>query len=306
MQIHYNLPQTQNTAITIGSFDGLHLGHRYLLNQLMEIADKNDLPTFVLSFEPHPRLVLPHNESFRLLTTLDEKIELLKKIGIDNLVLIPFDQSLSQMTAEEFITHYILNPLQPQAIVLGYDHKFGKDRKGSMETFLSIQQNKKAFFELYNIDEWKSNELKISSTTIRNLLVQGDVSQANQLLGYKYSLSGTVVLGKQLGRTIGFPTANIQLNNEKKLIPKNGIYAAKIEVDGKLYKAATNIGSNPTTDSDNQIKIESYILHFEEDIYGKNVRLFFVNRLRDEEKFDSIDALKRAIANDVQRVEANL
>lgn len=291
-----------NTAITVGSFDGLHLGHRFIISELIKIAKEKNLKTCVVTFEPHPRLVLPNNEDFRLLTTLEEKISLFSHLGIDYVQIIPFTKALSTLSAEEFILEYISKRLDPKAVVLGYDHKFGKDRKGSKESFEAFKISHSMDFSIIELYEKENPYGKLSSTSIRQALRQNDINTANQLLGYPYIIQGTVVIGKQLGRTIGYPTANIQVGHPKKLIPSIGVYSGKIIISGVTYKAAINIGYNPTTDLDRIIKIEAFIIDFSEDIYGEIIQLHIEQWIRPEEKFDTLESLKSAIESDVQYV----
>jgi riboflavin kinase / FMN adenylyltransferase len=303
MNIYRDLPQLNESIITIGSFDGLHLGHQYLINEVKILAEKNRVPFYLISFEPHPRLVLQNNSDFKLLQTWEEKITHLEKLGIENLIAIPFTKELSQKSAEEFILNYILKPLKPKIIALGYDHKFGRDRQGSKDTFLSLKEKLGLDFEVMQLQEYMNQRNQISSSIIRQHIQNGRIENANELLGYSYSLSGNVVEGKKLGRTIGFPTANILPNNTHKLIPAIGIYHTTIEIKGKHYKSATSIGLNPTVENIDNPKIETYILDFNEDIYGREVILKFHHYIRGEEKYDSIEELKSAIEKDVSRIK---
>jgi riboflavin kinase/FMN adenylyltransferase len=303
MNIYKELPLINESIITIGSFDGLHLGHQYLIQEVKKIAEKKKLPFYLISFEPHPRLILQNNSDFKLLQTWIEKVELLNHLHVENLIAIPFTKELSQKSAEEFILDYILKPLNPKVVVLGYDHKFGKDRQGSKDTFLSLKDKLDLNYEVIQIQEYVNQRTQISSSIIRNHIQNRQIESANELLGYSYGITGQVVKGKKLGRTIGYPTANIVTNDIHKLIPAIGVYHTTIIIDNIRYKSATSIGLNPTVENIKTPKIETYIFDFNEDIYGTEVSLLFHHYIRDEEKYDSLEELKVAIANDVKTIE---
>ena len=303
MNIHRNHPHLIESIITIGSFDGLHLGHQYLIWEVKKLAEKSKLPFYLISFEPHPRLVLQNNGDFKLLQTWEEKISQLEKLGIENLIALPFTRELSLKSAEEFILEYILKPLKPKIIVLGYDHKFGRDRQGSKDTFLALKDKLNLDFEVIQLQEYMNQRSQVSSSIIRQHIQKGQIENANELLGYNYSITGKVVEGKKLGRTLGFPTANILPNENHKLIPAIGVYHTSIEIEGVSYKSATSIGLNPTVENIDVPKIETYIFDFNEDIYGKEVTLKFHHYIRGEEKYDSIEELKSAIEKDVMKIQ---
>ncbi|MBL7788268.1 MAG: bifunctional riboflavin kinase/FAD synthetase [Chitinophagales bacterium] len=305
MNIYQKLPQLTESIITIGSFDGLHLGHQFLINEVKKIADENKLPFYLISFEPHPRLVLQNNSDFKLLQTWAEKISQLEKLGVEHLIAIPFTRDLSQKSAEEFIQDYILKPLNPRIVVLGYDHKFGRDRQGSIDTFLALKEKFGLNLEVKQLQEYMNQRSHISSSIIRHHIQHGRIEQANELLGYQYSVTGKVIEGKKLGRTLGFPTANVLSNDIHKLIPAIGVYHTTIEIDGVSYKSATSIGFNPTVENIDIPKIETYIIDFMDDIYGKEVVLRFHHYIRGEEKYGSIDELKLAIEQDVITIKNN-
>ena len=303
MQIYDRIPEIEQSVFTIGSFDGLHIGHRHLIRQTLNIGKTKGIQTFVLTFEPHPRLVLQSNKDFQIINTTQEKLKLLEDIGVEHVVLIPFDASLSMLSADEFVLE-LLNKLKPKVVVLGYDHKFGKDRKGSIETFENYQSS--SFdFQITQVDELELGNKKVSSTEIRHHLLAGKIKEANELLGYFYHISGVVIHGKHLGRTIGYPTANVQIDHPRKIRLSNGVYKTEIIVKGKTYRAATSIGTNPTISHQSQTHIESYIIDFDMDIYSENVQLFFLEKVRDEKKFDNLDALKLQISEDVKLIIAN-
>ena len=303
MNIHRNLPHLVESIITIGSFDGLHLGHQYLIWEVKKLAEKSKLPFYLISFEPHPRLVLQNNSDFKLLQTWEEKISQLEKLGIENLIALPFTKELSLKSAEEFILEYILKPLKPKIIVLGYDHKFGRDRQGSKDTFLALKDKLNLDFEVIQLQEYMNQRSQVSSSIIRQHIQKGQIENANELLGYNYSITGKVVEGKKLGRTLGFPTVNILPNESHKLIPAIGVYHTSIEIEGVSYKSATSIGLNPTVENIDIPKIETYILDFNEEIYGREVTLKFHHYIRGEEKYNTLEELKSALEKDVMKIQ---
>jgi riboflavin kinase/FMN adenylyltransferase len=283
--------------VTIGTFDGVHLGHKKLLTRLAEIKAKTGGSTMVFTFDPHPRKVLfPDQKDLQLLTTLEEKIELLNKLDLDYTVIYPFTPEFAAIEPLKFIKEILVDKLKVQTLVIGYDHKFGKDRKGDINTFR--ETSKTYGFKVEEVPVQEINEINVSSTKIRKALFDGDVKTASLLLGYNYFLSGEVIHGKKLGRTIGYPTANLSIKNKEKLIPKNGVYLVKVSVEAFNGYGMMNIGTNPTTDTDNKMKCEVNIFNFDKEIYTKTLRVEFIERIRDEEKFDSLEALIGAIKND--------
>ena len=291
-----NLPAFKNSVITIGTFDGVHLGHQKLIERLNQMAKQSGGESIIITFHPHPRIVInPEDRSLRLLNTLDEKIALLGKFELDNLVVVPFSRDFSEQAAEDYISHFLIENFHPSFIVIGYDHKFGKDRKGD---YRLLEKMKAQFhYQLDEISKETLDDIDISSTKIREALTTGEVKLANELLGYHYMLSGTVVKGMQNGRKLGFPTANIEVNDEYKLIPKNGIYAVYVHCKKNMYSGMLSIGTNPTFEGKAQT-IEVNILDFDQDIYGEHLTLEFVAYLRDEKKFDRMESLIEAIKED--------
>jgi riboflavin kinase/FMN adenylyltransferase len=290
------LPAFNNSVITIGTFDGVHKGHQKLIERIRLLAQKTQGENIIITFHPHPRIVInPEDKSLRLLNTTDEKIALLQKYGVDNVVIVPFSRYFSEQSAEDYISHFLVKNFQPKHIVIGYDHKFGKDRRGDYKLLeeLKIQYG----YEMEEISKETLDDIAISSTKIRSSLNSGEITLANDLLAYRYMLSGTVVRGLQNGRKLGYPTANIHINDEYKLIPKTGIYAVLVHYETAIYKGMLSIGYNPTFNGKEQT-IEVNMLDFDKDIYGVNLTLEFVEYVRAEKKFESIQALTDAIAND--------
>lgn len=291
----------ESVVITIGSFDGLHLGHKQLLAFLHQKSKELSAKSLVISFLPHPRIYFNSQKDFFLLNDTNEKKELIASLGIDYLMQLPFDKEFASQSAEEFVKK-IIEILKPKAVVLGYDHKFGKNRTGSKETFEAMQKVYNNF-EIFNFEEQKFSFEKIDSTTIRNCIKNGEISNANQLLGYEYQLIGEVVAGKKLGRTIQFPTANLEVYETMKLIPMYGVYQTSIFVKGTWHRSITNIGHRPTI-SGQGITVETHILDYNESIYGEKVVLKFQKFIRPEQKFESLEALKAQIQKDINQIKA--
>jgi len=290
------LPAFKKAVITIGTFDGLHDGHRKIISQLKEVAQSINGTTVVITFFPHPRHVLSNTENkVFILNTLEEKIALLQAEGIENLVIVPFTNEFSSMDAEAYISDFLVNSFHPHTIIIGYDHRFGKNRTGNFE--LLKKGEKKYGYEVVEITAQQLNDIAISSTKIRQKLSEGDVTAANSLLGYAYFFSGKVVKGDQLGRTIGFPTANLEIAEQEKLIPGNGVYAVDVMIKDIKLKGMMNIGFRPTVGGIVR-KIEVNIFDFNEDIYDQNITVFLKTKLRDERKFNGLDELKIQLGND--------
>lgn len=286
---------TKKTIITIGTFDGVHIGHRKILEKIIHNAKELDCESLVLTFFPHPRMVLQENSSVKLLHTMEEKRTLLQKIGIENLIIHPFNKEFSQLTAEEFVKEILINQLQIQKIIIGHDHRFGRNRTADINDLISFGE--KYGFEVEQISAQEIDEIAVSSTKIRNALINGTISLANEYLGYNYFFSGTVVQGQQLGRTIGFPTANIHIKEDYKLIPKNGVYIIKSYLNEILIYGIMNIGNRPTVNGLNQT-IEVHFIDFDKDLYGQEVTIEVVEFIREEHKFDSLESLKNQIQKD--------
>jgi riboflavin kinase/FMN adenylyltransferase len=286
---------TKKTIITIGTFDGVHIGHRKILEKIIHNAKELDCESLVLTFFPHPRMVLQENSSVKLLHTMEEKRTLLQKIGIENLIIHPFNKEFSQLTAEEFVKEILIDQLQIQKIIIGHDHRFGRNRTADINDLISFGE--KYGFEVEQISAQEIDEIAVSSTKIRNALINGTISLANEYLGYNYFFSGTVVQGQQLGRTIGFQTANIHIKEDYKLIPKNGVYIIKSYLNEVLIYGIMNIGNRPTVNGLNQT-IEVHFIDFDKDLYGQEVTIEVVEFIREEHKFDSLESLKNQIQKD--------
>jgi riboflavin kinase/FMN adenylyltransferase len=285
----------KKTIVTIGTFDGVHIGHRKIIDRVVRDASQNGLESLILTFFPHPRIVLHGADGIKLLNTVDEKKTLLEKTGLQNLIIHPFDEAFANLTAKQFVEDVLVNQLKIAKIIIGHDHRFGKNRDAGIDDLIGFGQE--FGFEVEQIPAQEIDDVSVSSTKIRNALNKGKIDLANDYLGYDYFFTGTVVTGRQLGRTIGFPTANIQIGESYKLIPKNGIYVAQSIIDGKIVRGMLSIGTNPTVGGQD-LSIEIYYLDFDGDLYGKTVAVSMLHFIRDEENFDSLDALKAAILND--------
>ncbi|MBI3518198.1 MAG: bifunctional riboflavin kinase/FAD synthetase [Bacteroidetes bacterium] len=300
MRIYHHISELSdltNTIVTIGTFDGVHIGHQKIIKRLVELKQKQGGETVLFTFDPHPRKVLfPEQTDLKLITTTEEKCTLLKHFGIDHVLVFPFTRAFSQMQAQDYISDIIIKGIKTKTLVIGYDHRFGSNREGSIETLKQFAVDHQ--FNVEEIPAQEINQLNISSTRIRKAIEEGDVKTANEFLGYTFFVTGVVVKGKQLGRTIGYPTANIFVEDTDKLLPKIGVYAVNAVVRGKRYQGMLNIGTNPTTDSDQKIKIEVNIFDFEDDIYGADIKVEFVKWIRNEEKFANLEQLKQALASD--------
>ncbi len=280
--------------LTIGSFDGVHKGHMALIEQLKNEAKKHGLKSAIMTFEPHPKIYFNSNSDFKLLNTLDEKINLLKKTGIDYLIIQDFNSDFSNQTPKNFIKK-LKDQYQLQRLLMGYDHHFGKNQTGNFEYICSLE--KSLGFRTSKIEAITQGGQTISSSRIRKLLKEGKIEKSNQLLGYPYFIQGKVVGGNRIGNKLGFPTANIQVENPYKLIPKQGVYIVKSTIDNQVYYGMMNIGIRPTINGKKEIR-EVHFFDFEKDIYGKNLKISFLKRLRDEKKFNSLEALTQQLNKD--------
>jgi len=317
MQVHRNideLPVFRKAVVTIGTFDGVHTGHRQILNQLKEEALHNNGETVIITFHPHPRQVVRSGQSpVLLINTIEEKISLLEAVGVDHLVVVPFTEAFSQLSAKEYVEEFLVDKFHPHTVIIGYDHHFGKGRGGNYR--LLEEYSAAGAFELKEIPEHLLHKNIVSSTSIREAVLKGNIEAANELLGYNFFFEGTVIEGNKLGRTLGYPTANLRIENEEKLVPGNGVYAVVVQVNSQLsiindkeaanslftidhsLQGMMNIGVRPTIGGINRV-IEVNIFDFNTDIYGQTLRVFVKKFLRAEKKFNGLDALKQQLAED--------
>jgi len=290
----------KNAVVTIGTFDGVHIGHRKIISGIKEIADSIGGETVILTFFPHPRMILhPEDESLKLITTITEKAQLMEDLGVDHLIITPFSRDFSNQTAESYIRDVLVNKIGTKKIVIGYDHRFGKDRQGGFE---DLQRLGPVYgFDVVEIPEQDINEVAISSTRIRNALLNGEIDLANSFLGYPFFITGTVIRGDQIGRQLGYPTANIVVEEKYKLIPADGIFAVTVTVAGERYKGMAYIGSRPTVNGLTR-NIEVNIFDFDQEIYNQAIRMEFHHYVRGDVKFASLDELKVQLAKDKEDV----
>jgi riboflavin kinase/FMN adenylyltransferase len=289
-----DFPLNFPTVITIGSFDGIHIGHKTLFKETINLSKKLNVTPVIVSFDPHPRLILFPEANFKLLTTLEEKIYLLSKQEIKNLVLIPFSLNVAQLSADLFVQEYIVDDLKAKAIVVGFNFRFGRNRKG--DTAYLEKLGEKYNFVVKTVSPVVIDDLTVSSTVIRQLITRGEIEKANQLLGHPYFMIGKVVKGKGRGKNLGFPTANLEFPSSK-LIPAPGVYAVWVYFKGKKFKGAMNIGTKPTFE-DKELTVEVHIFDFKEEIYGETLEVEIIKRIREEKRFSSLEALKEQIQKD--------
>ncbi len=298
MDESFQLPDElkNGSAATVGFFDGVHLGHRFLIRQLQRTAQQSNLPVAVITFPVHPRKVLQANYQPELLCTLEEKLFRLSTTGVDYCIIMNFTKALSELSAKDFIIEKLHNELNIKQLLIGYDHKFGKGRVDGFEDYRIYGEM--CGMKVIQAEEWQQKDLHVSSTTIRHLLAEGNVSAAAGMLSYPYSMEGNVITGNQMGRTIGFPTANIELQEENKVIPRNGIYATWVQIGETTYRGMTYIGNRPTILPQGEKRIEVHILDFSGDLYGQFIRLEFIAYLRDDKRFDRMEDLQKQLVAD--------
>ncbi len=287
----------KESVLTIGTFDGVHIGHKKILKRLIEESKKNNLSSLVMTFFPHPRMILNKSNEIKMIDTIDEKIYLLEKTGLDNLIIHPFDDNFSKTTAKEFVSEILVKKLRIKQIIIGYNHKFGKDREASVEDLKKFGTD-----YMFNVNEIPAQEIdsiKISSTKIRDAILNGEIEKCNKFLDRNFILTGKVVYGDGLGKKINFPTANIEIKEPYKIIPKNGVYLVKTKINSNIYFGMMNIGVRPTVGGRNK-SLEIHFFKFEDNIYNKTISIEIINKIRDEEKFSSIEKLKIQLEKDEQ------
>ncbi len=296
-----NIP---NAVLTIGTFDGVHLGHQKIIERLKSEAKKVNGETVLFTFFPHPRMVInPTNHGLKLIQTQAEKIENLERLGLDHLIIFPFTKSFSNLSADEFVKEYLIDKLHVKTIVVGYDHQFGKNREGTLKHLQKLSENLP--FDVIEIPAHEVDEVNVSSTKIRKAIEIGDVQTANSYLNEHFEISGKVVKGNQIGRTIGFPTANIEIEDELKIVPAIGVYAVEILLeDQRVMQGMMNIGIRPTVTDSKEVKIEVFIFDFSEAIYDQRIKVYLLQRIRGEHRFQSVEVLRAQLQEDEKTVRS--
>jgi len=287
----------KESILTIGTFDGVHIGHNKILTKLVEESKKNNLSSLIMTFFPHPRMVLQKSQEIKMINTMDEKIHLFEKTGVDNLIIQPFDENFSKIRAKEFVEEILVKKLKIKHIIIGYDHRFGKDREASVEDLKKFGLN--YMFTVEEIAAQEIHSIAISSTKIRNAILKGEIKKCNEYLGRNFMLTGEVVHGDGLGKKINFPTANIEIIDTYKIIPKNGVYLVKTIINSEIYFGMMNIGVRPTIGGKNK-SLEIHFFNFKDNIYNKTISVEIICKIRDEEEFSSIDELKIQLKKDEQ------
>jgi len=296
--IKRNLEEIEHPAfsvVTIGTFDGVHLGHQKIIKRLVESARANEFKSTILTFFPHPRMVLQQDNNLKLINTIDEKIDILDKLGLEQLIIHPFTIEFSRLSALEYVKEVLVAKLNVKKVIIGYDHRFGRNRTATIKELRGFADTFN--FEVEEITAKEIDEVSISSTKIRKALETGNIKKANMYLGYEFMLTGIVAKGKGLGRQIEFPTANLHIEEQYKLVPKNGVYTVKSHINNKPVYGMMNIGVNPTVGGTEK-SIEVHFFDFNEDLYGKKIQLNLLKRQRDEKRFDSVEALKEQLFKD--------
>jgi len=287
----------KESILTIGTFDGVHIGHNKILTKLVEESKKNNLSSLIMTFFPHPRMVLQKSQEIKMIDTIDEKIHLFEKTGVDNLIIQPFDENFSKIRAKEFVEEILVKKLKIKHIIIGYNHRFGKDREASVDDLKKFGLN--YMFTVEEIAAQEIHSIAISSTKIRNAILKGEIKKCNEYLGRNFMLTGEVVHGDGLGKKINFPTANIEIAETYKIIPKNGVYLVKAIINSEIYFGMMNIGVRPTIGGENK-SLEIHFFNFKDNIYNKTFSVEIICKIRDEEKFSSIDELKIQLKKDEQ------
>ena len=287
----------KESILTIGTFDGVHIGHNKILTKLVEESKKNNLSSLIMTFFPHPRMVLQKSQEIKMINTMDEKIHLFEKTGVDNLIIQPFDENFSKIRAKKFVEEILVKKLKIKHIIIGYDHRFGKDREASVDDLKKFGLN--YMFTVEEIAAQEIHSIAISSTKIRNAILKGEIKKCNEYLGRNFMLTGEVVHGDGLGKKINFPTANIEIPETYKIIPKNGVYLVKAIINSEIYFGMMNIGVRPTIGGKNK-SLEIHFFNFKDNIYNKTISVEIICKIRDEEEFSSIDELKIQLKKDEQ------
>jgi riboflavin kinase/FMN adenylyltransferase len=305
MQVHHGIFTYKNIkkpVVTVGTFDGVHFGHKKIINRLKSIAKSIDGESVLLTFDPHPRSVLFKDKQIHLINTLDEKIELLERLGLDHLVIYPFTKVFSKMSGKDYIKKHLIKELNVHTIVIGYDHHFGNDRTGNIDLLREMQQPEG--YELEEISAHEIDEISISSTKVRSAISNGKMQLVKDFLGYNYFLTGIIEAGDGIGKTLGYPTANISISNNDKIIPHHGVYAVKAKIDNSHINGIMNIGVRPTINSNqNNLRLEVHLFNFNKSIYGQSIKVYLIEKIRDEIKFDDIESLKKQIGIDCEKAK---
>ncbi|WP_010181439.1 bifunctional riboflavin kinase/FAD synthetase [Aquimarina agarilytica] len=283
------------SAVTIGTFDGVHIGHKKIIERLNLAAKQNNLESIILTFFPHPRMILQKDTDIKLINTMDERSEILEQSGLNHLVIHPFSEEFSQLSAEEYVKQMLVKYLKAKKIIIGYDHRFGKGRTADINDL--VNYGNEFGFDVEEISKQEIEDVAVSSTKIRKALLNGEIEKANTYLGYNFMLTGKIEKGRQIGRTLGYPTANMKIAETYKLIPKQGVYIVSSLVEGKTYYGMMNIGTNPTVNGTKQ-SIETHFFDTQINLYDKKIKIELLKRIRDEKKFDSMEELKKAMSED--------
>lgn len=300
MKIFNNISSFKSSkpnVVTVGTFDGVHIGHQHILELMKQKAKDINGETVLLTFYPHPRMVLfPNDNSLKLITTIEERIELLERYGLDNLIIQPFDESFSRLSPTEYIRDILVNGIATKDLVIGHDHRFGRNRAGNFD--LLVELSSLYGYTVSQLNAQQINEVTVSSTKIRNAILNGEIETALDYLNHEFSITGKVIKGNQIGRSLGFPTANLQISETFKLIPPNGVYIVKVYVDGNSYPGMLNIGVNPTVSEQDELRIEVNLINQSMDLYEKMIKIHFLHRLRNEIAFSNVNELKKQLLTD--------
>lgn len=281
--------------VTIGTFDGVHIGHQKIINRLIDLGKQEELKSVILTFFPHPRMVLQKDSNIKLINTIDERSKILDRLGLDYLLIKKFTKDFSRLSAEEFVKQVLVDKLKAKKVIIGYDHRFGRNRNADINDLMKYGEE--FGFEVEEISAQDINDVAVSSTKIRTALSEGNIQKANRYLGYPFMLTGTIVKGKGIGKQLDYPTANIHIEEDYKLIPKQGSYVVKSTIDDAIVFGMMNIGMNPTVSGDSE-SIEVHFFNFEQSIYGDKIQIDVLERIRDEQKFESIEDLKHQLEKD--------